>query len=316
MGNESLKLGISFLNDKIRFIEAEELSGFLNIISVVESDLPAMFDYSILGDESKIPQFAEIIDKTLDSLHSDVKSAKIAIDRKVAMKKTFAVDKNLTKEDVRSQIEWELEQLLIAPRDEYNAGFEHIILPPNYKNDIVVFVIIRKALVNYLVRVFQKTRLSLDMLDIDLFSSIRALKNSIRSATGGMNAMVDIGSNSIGLALMVDGNYAIASELPSTVGDKQIRDLEYAHVVSLINQELEQLAVKIDNTKSNFIEHIYLTGESCSDKVVEELTRAQTGASISVVNPFQNIHRQLNIEAEMLIEKHPERFTAAVGMML
>ena len=44
MANESIKLGISFSHDTIRFIEAEEWNGKLNLTSVVQVPLPKVFE--------------------------------------------------------------------------------------------------------------------------------------------------------------------------------------------------------------------------------------------------------------------------------
>jgi len=316
MENESLKLGISFLHDKVRFIEAEELSGFLNIMSIVEGQLPVPLDFNVLGNSDQIPQFADVIDKTLDNLHSDVQTARVAVDRKLAIKKTFAVDKDLQDQEIRSQIEWELEQLLIAPRDEYNVGYEHVQLPHQFEKDIVVFVIVRKALVEYIQNIFRKTRLRLEILDIDLFSSIRSLLNSTHDAANGAKALIDVNNNHLGFSLLVDGNYAVSSELPSKVGDEPIEDMDMAERAGRMQNEIETMLQKIDQTGTINVDHIYLTGEACSDELTEELVKIQNRAAVSYVNPFQNIHRQLNIEAEMLIEKHPERFASAVGMVL
>ena len=318
MAGESIKLGISISRDQIRFIEAEEWSGKLNIISVVQIAMPKSFDFSIIGDENLIPQFSSLIDKALENFSDKISTARVCIDRRLALKKTFAADKNLSDEAIRKHIEWELEQALIAPRDEYNVGFEHVSLKSS-KNDIVVFAAIRKALVSYIEGIFKKSRLSLESIDLDLFASIRALDQAYSDKLKGVSALVDLSTTGIGYTILVDGLYAISTEksLASDENKVAFEDLPVGELASIINSELNQLVEYLEEELNiSNLDRIFIGGDKAGRSIVSELHSLQLSASVDIVEPFNNVHRQLNIESQMLVDEHAASFMSCFGMIL
>jgi len=317
MANESIKLGISLSRDMIRFIEAEVMNGNLNIISVVQVPLEQQFDFSMLGEENLVPHFSEKIDQSLDNFSAAINSARLCIDRRLVLKKTFAADKNLTQDAIRKHIEWELDQALISPRDEYNVGFEHVILP-GLKNDIVVFAAIRKALVGYIEDIFKKSRLSLEEIDLDLFASIRALGQAYRDNLAGVSALIECSDKDIGYTILVDGLYAISTESAvSTEDDKAtIADLSVGELAANVNAELTHLLEYLEEELGiSNIDRVFIAGEA-ERSLASELEKLQLSAAVSFVEPFNNVHRQLNIESQMLIDEQAERFISCFGMIL
>ncbi len=317
MTNESTKLGISLSREMIRFIEAEEVNGNLNLISVVQVPLEQSFDFSVLGKESLVPWFSEKIDQSLENFSAGVNHARLCIDRRLLLKKTFAADKNLSKDAVRKHIEWELDQALISPRDEYNVGFEHVILP-GLKNDIVVFAAIRKALVAYIEDIFKKSRLSLDEIDLDLFASIRALGQAYADKLSGVSALIEFSEKDIGYTILVDGKYAISTEnAVSGADDKATNsDLSASELAANANAELTHLLEYLEEELGiSNIDRIFIAGEA-ERSLASELEKLQLSASVSFAEPFNNVHRQLNIESQMLIDEQAERFMSCFGMIL
>ena len=53
------------------------------------------FDFSVIGDDDYVPQIADLIDKTLENFSVNVTDAHVCIDRRLALKKNFAIDKGL-----------------------------------------------------------------------------------------------------------------------------------------------------------------------------------------------------------------------------
>ncbi len=318
MANESIKLGIDLSREKIRFIEAEEWNDRLNITCTVQELLQKPFEFAVVGDEQLVPEISSLIDKAAESFHEHASEARVCIDRRLALKKTFAVDKRLSTEAISKHIEWELEQTLIAPRDEYNVGFEHIVLP-TAKNDIVVFAAVRKALVSYIDRIFKTSRLTLKALDIDLFASIRALVRAYEDKLGGVSALVDLSGSGIGYALLVDGQYAISTEKSyATASDQTTADeLSAQDLAAKVNSELKGLIEYLEEELGiSNLNHIYICGEKAGREIVSELQGLQLTAAVDMVEPFQNVHRQLNIESQMLMDEYAPSFLSCFGMIL
>lgn len=316
MANESVKLGISFSYDTIRFIEAEEWNGRLSLTSVVQAPMPKAFDFSVISDYTYVPQIADVLDKALENFGKNISRARVALDRRMALKKSFAIDKGLSEEHIRSHIEWELEQLLIAPRDEYNVGYEHSALP-NSKTDVIVFAAVRKAIVNYVEEIFKKSRLTLDTVDLDIFSSIRALNAAYRENLRGATALVEFTPAGVGLTLLLDGLYALSAELPTMIDNVRFDALPMAKLALAVNGELQKI---VDNVEENIrvieLDRIIFSGDIKDRSIISEIQEVRPSTAVSLVKPFDEIYKQLNIESQMLIDEHGERFLSCLGMIL
>jgi len=316
MINESNKLAICFSGDMIRFIEAEDWHGTMNVTNVARTPVPKKFDFSIIGDHDYVPQIAGLIDATLENFSTSLASARVCIDRRLALRKNFAVDKGLTDDEIRRHIEWELEQVLIAPRDEYNVDYLFNELY-NSKKDVVVFAAVRTAIVKYLREIFQKTKVSLETIDLDLFASARILNNVYSDELAGASALVDFNQSGIGVTYFLNGVYTLSADLPTVVDDKRFDAWTTDMVSSQIDKVLQHLT---ENVEENFcvadLQRIYLAGPLPHSSLVDELTKARPAADIKIMEPFENIHKQLNIESQMLIDEQGEEFIACLGMVV
>jgi len=316
MTNDSIKIGISFSSEMIRLIEVERWNGKLNLTNALQIALPKSFDPLTIGDVKSIPLISDTIDKACEHLNPQIKTAKICIDRKLALKKTFAVDKGLLENEIRQHIEWELEQLLIAPRDEYNVGFEQIIFP-KLKNDVVVFAAIRKAIVQYLRDIFAKSRFQLDSVDLDVFASLRTLAYAYPDKLRGITALIEFLASGIGITILYDGKYALSSEMPSVINEKKYQHLSTPELASAVRTELNKLLEHLkENLDISPLNRILVAGENADKSLVAELNQQNPEAVVAMVEPFQNAHRQLNIESQKLIDEHGECFVACFGMVL
>ncbi|MBN1560062.1 pilus assembly protein PilM [candidate division KSB1 bacterium] len=316
MANESIKLGISFEHDAIRLIEAEEWNGKLNLTSIVLLTLPKTFDFAVIGDDEYVPQIATLLDKSLDNFSSAISNARVCIDRRLALKKTIPLDKGLSQKDILTHVEWELEQLLIAPRDEYNVDYHHVSLA-NSKKDVVVFAAIRKPVVHFMQDIFKKSRLSLESLDLDLFASIRALQFAASEDLSGANALIEFSRSGVGMALLIDGMYAMSAELPATIENERFDALSAESLSSAINTELQKL---VEYAEENFrmieLQRAFFCGNMPNRTIMDEFQKHRSDVAVSVVEPFQHVHRQLNVESQMLIDNQGERFISCFGMVL
>ena len=316
MANESTKLGISFAHDKIRFIEVEDVADRQKLIGISEVQIPQVFDFSVIGDQTLVPQFADIIQKELENLQCKTPIARVSLDNRLAIKKTFAVDKELSQDDIRGHVEWELEQMLVAPRHEYNVGFEHNKIS-RAKSNIVIFAAIRKAIVKYIQDIFSKGDLSLQALDLDTFASIRALNHAYADKLKDVCALVDVGHSNVVYTLLVDGIYAFSKEGTHIKNAEQIKDMPAEELAAIAHEELQKLLESLEeNLKISSLDRVYLAGDLGTDIIAQELEKLQYPTIVSLAEPFNNIQQQLNIDSQMLIAKMAARFMPCFGMVL
>ncbi len=315
MTNESTMLSIDLSGDTIRFIEAENWNGTLNITNVAKTPLPKKFDLSVIGDDDYVPQIADLIDKTLETFSVSDSHARVSIDRRLALKKNFAIDKGLTDDEIRQHIEWELEQVLIAPRDEYNVDYLYTTLIGS-KKDAVVFAALRTVIVKYVRDIFQKSRVSVQTIDLDLFATVRAL-SATTSDLSGAQALVDFSPSGIGVTCVLDGAYALSLDLPTIVDDKRFVDWSMDVLAATINQTLKKV---IENVEENFrvaeVQNIFLSGPLPHSSIVEELAALSPDAEVKIFEPFRQVHKQLNIESQTLIDEQGDEFIACLGMIV
>ncbi len=312
MNNESLRLGISLTKNKIRFVEAEIWNDEISLLNVAEADLDTSFEMPVIRNNELVPRFATIIDNTINSSSLQASTARLSLGRRFALTKTVLLDKELEESKVRQHIEWELDQYLISPRDEHNVGFEYVS-PPGIAKDIVVIVAVRKAVVKYIQEIFKKSVVSLDTIDLDIFSELRALKKGAEEIRHGLNAIVNISENGLNLVLLENGHFMISSEYLED--DSGHLEGTSSQIAQTIHSELNNLSQKMGRQNAQ-ISNIYFSGESVESSVLYEVGNIYNETTVRKANPFDNVHRQLNLEAEDFIQNIPEKFVASFGMVI
>jgi Tfp pilus assembly PilM family ATPase len=319
LDQEGTLLGLDIVGNSLRLVEAENLEGKTSITAVANATLDLPFDYYAIGNEDFIPRFASAINSLIDKAGVNATIAHFALERRMLLIKRFTMDKGLSDADLRQQIEWELEQILVSSRDEYNIGCDRQILPAeNFENVIVVAV--RKAIILYIKEIFSKTQLKLAAVDVDLFAAIRALCASMQPNPPSLAALVDFNERGIDFGLIKDGKYAYSSEIPTlrSNGDRiNYLDRSGEATGKVINDELIRLVENIgDSSTEKSLEKIFLTGDKADLEIIPHLQSLQKKAQISFADPFQNIEKRLDEEAGTLANQHPEMFLASVGMIL
>ena len=312
MDNESLRLGISLTQNKIRFVEAEIWNNETSLLNVTEADLDTSFEMPVIRNNDLVPRFATVIDNAVNSSSLQARTARLSLGRRFALTKAVLLDKELEESKVRQHIEWELDQYLISPRDEFNVGFEYVS-PPGITQDIAIVVAVRKSVVRYIQEIFKKTVVSLDTIDLDIFSEMRALKKGADEIQHGLNAIVNISDNGLNLVLLENGHFLISSEYLEDEND-QLEGTS-SQIAQTIHRELNSLAKKMGRQNAQ-ISNIYFSGESVESSVLYEVGNIYNETTVRKANPFDNVHRQLNLEAEDFIQNIPEKFVASFGMVI
>lgn len=315
MNNVSTTLAINLSGDTMCFVEAENWNGTVNITNVARTPLPKKFDFSVIGDFEYVPQIADLIDKTLEHFSGDASDARVCIDRRLALKRNFAIDKGLTDDEIRKHIEWELEQVLIAPRDEYNVDYNFNTLAGSQK-DSVVFAALRTAIVRYLRDIFQKSRVSMQTMDLDLFASLRAFGATMDDLAGD-HAFIDFSPSGIGVTCLLDGTYTLSVDLPTVVDEKRFDEWPIDVLAANLDLSLQKL---IENVEENFrpvnVQRLYFSGPLPHSSLVEQMSTLKPEVDVKVFEPFTQIHKQLNIESQTLLDEQGEEFIACLGMIV
>lgn len=313
MDELSSQLGMSIIGDKLRMIEAQKLANGIQVTAAVDTILSVPFEFTAIGNNKYLPIFADVINSLCQRKSIQAKKVHLALEKRLTISKRILVDKDLSESALQQHVEWELEQLLISPRDEYNADFELIKTGDEQRSNMVFIVAVRKAIINYLKEIFIRTSLDFATLDIDLLAAIRGLDFS-SSFNLGPIALVDFSIRGVDCCLVRANKYLISSEFsyPKTSTLEQPGSQDIA---AKTMEELTKLFHEI-NTPLNRMEKIIITGDRFDPAVIPQLQELNRSCTVEVANPLKNVLLSVDRESEGQIQKHPERFLVSMGMVL
>jgi Tfp pilus assembly PilM family ATPase len=316
---EENRVGINIFGNKLRVVEAQKVNGTVNVVNVAESVLDIPLDFYAIGNQELIPQFATAIKRLLERHGVKAQRAHYALERRMVILKKMSVDRTLSDEEVRQHVEWELEQLLISSREEYNVGVDILEeMLPDYRNVIVVAV--RKAIIYYLQEIFKQAPLNLSFIEVDIFSAIRGLYGSKKEKPVGLSALIDINDRGIDFTLIENDHYALSSEMP--VFQSSGKSLSYLNgsageIATVLNDELVRLIDSLNYpVMDNKITAIYLTGDRAETAVIPALQSLMGPTKIAFANPFQAVQQQVGLDSGALAEKESQKFLVSVGLTL
>lgn len=312
-------LGLTFIGKKLRAVEAENRDGQLNIVSVAETPCDIQLDFSSVSNYENIPRFAKSINTLIDEAGIRAKVALFALERRMVLTKKLKVDEGLSETELKQHIEWELEQLLISSRDEYNVAFDRLG-PREEKFENIVLVAVRKKIVEYLREIFNKTALKLSMVDVDLFAATRTFAKSQERAAQELSALVDFNNRGIDFTLVHNGVYISSSELSASAFEENSAypsEGDPEDIARMVNEEMDRLVnSSFEYGEPPSLRTIALYGDYVDRNVLKKLQEQRSESRVVFADPFSSVRLRLNAEAELLTKEHPEKFLVSVGMVL
>ncbi len=317
--DDDVLLGLNVFGNKLRMVEAKKWDGQTQLQNVVEAELEVPFDFYAVGNRDLIPKFADEINNLIQESDLHVKTVNFALERRMVLIKRLTVDSSLSETELHQHIEWELEQLLVAARDEYNVGFESAAMTKSgYKN--VVVVAVRKAIISYLQEIFAKTSVDLSSVDVDIFSAIRGLCGSSQDSHCGLCALVDFNERGLDFTIINNGEYITSGEIPAfraEGGGGNLFEAPGEDVADLVNEEIARLLNTVqDSNLFGNLEKIYLAGDKADSAIIPHLQALQQNTEVQFADPFKNVGWNPLEDPPILIKESAEKFLAAVGMTL
>ena len=101
------------------------------------------------------------------------------------------------------------------------------------------------------------------------------------------------------------------------IDDQRFDSLPADRLALAINKELQKL---IENVEENIavieLERVFFSGDLKNKTVVDEFQKLLPSVTARLVEPFNHVHKQLNVESQSLIDKQAEQFMPCLGMIL
>ena len=228
--------------------------------------------------------------------------------------KTLQVDPGLTDDELKSHLDWEVEQFIISPREEYNIAFERL----NSNDERVAFVSIRSKVIDYIKAIFSQTRFNLQSVDVDLFAAIRGLNLNFVKAKASY-ALLELAEKEMSFSLVHDNRFLCASEVKFPAkgpGEMEIGEATDAELAKIIYDELNRLLQQEDvGFGVQDLRVVFACGEKLTDSIIKELGKLYS-IRVQTVNPFEHIKVKESPYIADAIRIRPDRFPVSAGMAI
>ncbi len=311
MENSNTQLGLMISGDTLFFVEATTgQPQRLLTADVMHLGIP--FDVQAFGDPDMAVHFSNSINQLLDRFAISAKTASVCLDRRLVLLKRLRVDQDLRETDIRQQIEWELEQVLVAPRDEYHANYEKFRHERDHYDHIVVAVV-RKAVIAFLQNIIKATPLKLQQVDVELLAMIRGM-SALKLEFHALSALIEIEPTYASVTLLKNQCFLSQGEIKYAAA--QLTDSNSEQIATLINDEiLRQLDTLGDEVLLKNVEQLFLINSNIPSGIIYGLQRLQRNALVQIVAPLERLEHSLSLEAEQLIKDNPGRILPLLGLL-
>ncbi len=309
MDNTTTQLGLMMAKNRFYFLEAGT-SRPLRLLSAGALDLDVPFDFQSLADRELLSHFSGAISEMIDRFAISAPALSFCLDRRMVQLKRIKIDREFSETEVRQQVEWELEQMLVSPRSEYHANYERVRNERDHY-DHVIIAVVRKAIISYLTDIFKTTRIKLDLVDVDLLAATRGLL-LLKPQSRGLAALIDVQEDLLGITLLKNQGYLAYGELRHQSGDLGEENNE--ELATRINDEILRLMESLgDELLLKSIEEIYISAATLPTATVHALQRLQRAAQIQILEPLSQIDHSLSMEAEQMIRENARYVLPLLG---
>ncbi|MGH7492014.1 MAG: type IV pilus biogenesis protein PilM [bacterium] len=309
-------IGISIRDTALRMTELQPGSDEAKITKLSQGKVKSPFQFSVFKDEALTHKLAEDINRLYEISSFQAQQATFTLDSNMVSIKKVPIDTSLKGQRLQDHVHWEIEQCFINPRDEYIIDFEHVPSTPDQEYAEAIIVAVRRAVVNFLKKVFRETDLRLAAIDVDVFAAHRVLQANYETVRDVYTAMVDLRKDNLQFAIVKDRTFLLAQEVDYPLEEQATPpNADEMFLPRLLSKELRRII--LDHKLGKGVEEmhaVYLHGDNISDQIVHALQETHK-IRIERVNPFRRIKME-DQAADPLSQTHPEAFTVCIGAAL
>jgi type IV pilus assembly protein PilM len=314
-------VGVSFTNSQIQLVEIESIGGQYQINKIIQKDANLSFDFPMTFEKSSAltTQIANAIDEIVETHQITIGRAAFALDSQKVLIKKVPVDSDLSGEEIKNQVNWEAEQFVFHSLDRYVVDFNQLAGDRSRGINELLIIMARKDIINFLLEVFNKTRLKLQVIDVDIFAAIRAVKANFDYAETEKIGLIDLNPKSAKITLVTRGEYFLSTEATyesNGLEESKLVNLDDDQLTKLISKELRRIILdhKLGRNVED-LDQLFFYGDMLKPQVVENFQHSYD-VRITKVNPFRKVRFNARDVGEDLIRNHPEKFVNCVGVAL
>lgn len=319
--NHNGLVGVSFSNNRIQLVEIESIGGQYQINKIIQKNANLSFNFPLTFENSGAltTQIASIIDEIVETHQITIGRAAFALDSQKVLIKKVPLDSDLSGEEIKNQVHWEAEQFVFHSPDRYVVDFNQLSGDRSRGLSELLIIMARKDIINFLLEVFNKTRLKLQVIDVDIFAAIRAVKANFDYAENEKIGLIDLNPQNAKITLMTRGEYFLSSEATyesNEFEESNLVNLDDDQLTKLISKELRRIILdhKLGRNVED-LDQLFFYGDMLKPQVVENFQHLYD-VRITKVNPFRKVRFNAHDVGDELIRNHPEKFVNCVGVAL
>ncbi len=305
-------VGISICGNQLRMAEVVVRSDKKNISRVATCKIGVPFEFGAIRNRENITSIAREINNLYESGGFGPSRASFSLDSSKVLIRKIPVDFPIDATDMREHALWEASQVMINPLEDYIVDFHLQNGSTGSDHErMIILVIVRKAIIDYLKEVFASTNLHLHGVDVDIFAAQRVVENTYDFSDDAKVTLIDIREKTIQFSVLHHGFFL---EQAVELNDKRPADKgEKNNFLSrLISKEMRRIILDNKLGKSvDDMQEIFVYGEAVDEDVIESLVN-EHDVNLHRVNPFEKITLETT-PVDPDVTKHPEAYVASVG---
>lgn len=315
-----VRCGIYLKDANLKLVEVETSpSQQYKINKIIQADLDQALNINSIQNDQQVHEIGLQLLEILKVFNIRIIKAVYTLGCPFALVKKLPIDVSISEEEIIDQIDWEVKQFSYSPDDEYIVDFQKLTTSVDERHKEMVVVSVREKVIHQLKKMFLAGKISVRVVDLDIFAASRAVEANYELKPGEIVALIDIDENNIKFTLMKDKEFYYYSDFAVSKLDRDINSFKSAddtELVRTISNELKRIVLDLnlgDNVEN--LQRIFLYGNSVRDSILENLQN-NFNVRIDKVNPFRKLYIAPKVSVDEKIWSHPEAFTVCVGSAL
>jgi Tfp pilus assembly PilM family ATPase len=309
-------------NNSKPFLSVSVHPEFISFVSVRDSKIQAIGWRPInppLNPESFQNEslFLEKIGNTFAALSESVdpkeKDIAICVNGSMVIQKKIPVALGLSEDMIESQMNWEADQFLLSPLDNFVMSYQRLPFSTPSGNPLYLQVLIRKPIVQMLRHFSRNNGMTLKDIDVDLFTNIRTVLANYDVDPKGTVVLIDVQAEHLVFIFIHQNEYFLSHRI-SLQTDIKTGTSDPSEINRILIKELRRLVFGHRIGKGiEDLDGIFFCGQDVIHDMVHEL---KSMSSTEILNPFRRISIAPAILQSEACIRTPERFAASVGLAL
>jgi len=310
-------LGVVFKKDKLKIVEVEKSAGNqFRINRIMEGKLDFPFTLESILEKKHIDIYAKNLREYIDRHGFNGQGAAFSLSSDYVIIKNYPYDDNFSEREIVDQVDWEVKQFSYSENDEYIIDFQKITPSHNKSQKEMIIVAVRDAVVSYIKSIFKHARISLQILDTDVFSAIRAIRTNYEIRDCAICGLVGIDNHKIQISIVDSGEFYYTQQISFNLDAGEASLIVNDDIVKIISKELKRIILdKKIGEKIEDLTRVFIYGDMVQDDVLKVLQNTYN-VRIDRANPFRQLRFAQNVVVDKNIWSKPETFTVCVGSAL